>query len=403
MSERTIGSVAAPSGLIGGPFGSNLVGDDYAESGIPVIRGSNLFGPYVDGEFVYVSPAKLAADLAQNTARPGDLVFTQRGTLGQLSIVPEGPWNRYVISQSQMRLRVDKSAADPRFVYFACSAQAFRRQIADNAIATGVPHINLSILRRLTIPNLPLRRQRAIAEVLGALDDKIAANARLEAITRTLLCAEFMALGIDDERGGDRQLPLTALVEVNPALPRPAGKAPVYVCMKDLPCGPMTIASWSRREPRGGARFQNGDTLLARITPCLENGKTGYVDFLDPSEIGVGSTEFIVLRARPGVPPSLPFFLAGSARFRDFAIRHMIGTSGRQRLSADALLQLPLSRPSRGGLDRFGELAGPVMNRVKSAVAESRTLAALRDTLMPLLMSGKIRVKEAEEGVQGVV
>lgn len=135
-----------------------------------------MVGPYVGGEFVYVTEEKVAADLSRNTALPGDLVFTQRGTLGQVALVPSHQFGLYVISQSQMRLRVDTELADSRFVCFACMTNDFRRQVSDNAIATGVPHINLGILARLTIPDVPLEQQRAIAELLGSLDDKIASN-----------------------------------------------------------------------------------------------------------------------------------------------------------------------------------------------------------------------------------
>src|SRR5699024_9925153 len=128
---------------------------DYVDSGIPVIRGQNLAGRWIAGEFVFVSQEK-AAKLRTNTARPGDIVFTQRGTLGQVSLVPADPFPLYVISQSQMKLTVDPAKADSSYVYYACTSEDFIRQIYDNAVAAGVPHINLGTLRGLRIPLPPL-------------------------------------------------------------------------------------------------------------------------------------------------------------------------------------------------------------------------------------------------------
>src|SRR4029079_15299732 len=108
--------------------------------------GGNLAGrgAFDASAFVYVTAAK-AASLARNQARPGAVAFTQRGTLGQVGIVPGGH-DRYVISQSQMRLRVDPAKADPRFVYYQFRSPAMVGTIRNNAITTGVPNINLGIL-----------------------------------------------------------------------------------------------------------------------------------------------------------------------------------------------------------------------------------------------------------------
>lgn len=163
-----LADVAAPRGLVGGPFGSSLVGKDYVDEGVPIIRGSNLgSGKWVGGEFAFVTREKFERDLARNAAVPGDLVFTQRGTLGQVSLVPAGLADEFVVSQSQMRLRVDTDRYDPHYVYYACEDPGFIRVLSDRAIRTGVPHINLGILAELTIPSRAIDEQRAIAEVLG--------------------------------------------------------------------------------------------------------------------------------------------------------------------------------------------------------------------------------------------
>lgn len=114
----------------------------------------------------------------------------------------------------------------------------------------------------------------------------------------------------------------------------------------------------------------------------------GFIDFLEWDGVGVGSREFIVMRSRPGIPITFPYFLARTQRFRDFAIKRVVRTSGRQRLAARDLAVYALGRPGAGELQAFGGLAGSILGRVKAAVDESGLLAQTRDELLPLLISG---------------
>jgi len=163
-----------PYAIAGGPFGSDLTRADYVESpGVPVIRGTNLGGDtglFVDDGFVYVTDQK-AVTLERNLARPGDLVFTQRGTLGQVAIIPTAArFPKYVVSQSQMKVSVDPTRADAAFVWHSFRSPDAQRQLLRQTLATGVPHINLGILRRQTLPLPPLPEQRRIAALLDKAD-----------------------------------------------------------------------------------------------------------------------------------------------------------------------------------------------------------------------------------------
>ena len=171
--------IAEARGLVGGPFGSKLGRKDYVSAGVPVIRGANMTkGRYVDlSDCVYVTAEKVMSDLAGNTAESSDLIVTQRGTLGQVCMMPEGA--EAVVSQSQMRMRVNRTISDPLFVLYAMRCDDFQTQIRANAISAGVPHINLGLLSGFRIPLPALPVQRRIAAVLGALDDLIEANERL--------------------------------------------------------------------------------------------------------------------------------------------------------------------------------------------------------------------------------
>jgi len=183
--------------IVGGPFGSNLVSGDYTDAGVPVIRGQNMGeGRWVSGPFAFVSEEK-AESLRANLARPGDIVFTQRGTLGQVALVPDAPWDRYVVSQSQMKATVNPDLADPLFVYYYFTNPAEQHYIIANAIQTGVPHSNLGQLRAHPMRVPSLCEQRAIADVLGALDDKIEQNRRTAQALERLARAIFRAWFVD--------------------------------------------------------------------------------------------------------------------------------------------------------------------------------------------------------------
>ena len=261
------------------------------------------------------------------------------------------------------------------------------------------PFISQQDARSVPISLPPLDEQRAVAQVLGALDDKIAVNDHLGGKYEALLRLYFADLRMDTEPSTSEVL-VSELIELNPRTAISTGGDAAYLDMGALPTSSARVTSWSRRPPKSGARFRNGDTVMARITPCLENGKVAFVDFLDDGEVGVGSTEFIVLRARPGVPTHLPYFLARSPRFRAHAIQNMSGSSGRQRVGANSLAPFPLSPPDASRLERFGESAAAAFAHMKSLDTESRYLRELRDTLLPRLMSGEVRVREAEELVE---
>ena len=179
--------------IVGGPFGSDLVSADYAAMGVPVIRGQNMAAGVVSGDFVFVSPQK-AKLLSANLAHPGDLVFTQRGTLGQVAIVPDDRHECYLVSQSQMKVSLNRTRHDPCFVHQYFASRAGQKQIALSAIQTGVPHTNLGILRAYRFPAPPLPEQRAIASALSDVDALLGGLDRLIAKKRDLKQAAMQQL-----------------------------------------------------------------------------------------------------------------------------------------------------------------------------------------------------------------
>jgi len=380
---------------------------------------------WVGGEFVFVSAEK-ADSLSPNKARPGDLVFTQRGTLGQVAIVPASPYSEYIVSQSQMKMTPDVSKADVNFLYYAFRSPKQLDYIENTAIQTGVPHTNLGILRKTPIDLPSLVTQRQIAAVLGALDDRIAllreTNATLEAIAQALFKSWFVDFdpvrarqqglapegmdeatatlfpdGFEESELGLvpkewRLIPLSEAFEINPSRKLKRGETAPYLDMASVSTQGHIVGAPIEREFGSGTKFVNGDTLLARITPCLENGKTAYVDCLPDGQTGWGSTEFVVLRPQPPLPSYYAYLLCRHGAFRDFAIQSMSGTSGRQRIQNDVLGRYPIAVPPPALADAFGQVVSGLQSTIAANHATAQTLATLRDTLLPRLISGQLRL-----------
>ncbi|WP_066718932.1 restriction endonuclease subunit S [Clostridium sp. Marseille-P299] len=142
------------------------------------------------------------------------------------------------------------------------------------------------------------------------------------------------------------RMKLSDFCEINPRLTLKKGQLAKKIAMTDLPIFGKSIKSYSIEKYNGGTKFQNGDTLMARITPCLENGKGGYVDILDEGEVGFGSTEYIVFRGKLGVSDSqFLYYFINTHEFRDIAIKSMTGTSGRQRVQTDLIANMEFDFP----------------------------------------------------------
>lgn len=143
------------------------------------------------------------------------------------------------------------------------------------------------------------------------------------------------------------QMRAADFIEFNPRLSIKKGAVAIKIAMDKLKPFTKKIPETEKAEFGGGSKFCNGDTIMARITPCLENGKTAFVDILEDNEIAFGSTEFIVMRAREGISdPQFVYYLATSPMFRNVAIKSMVGSSGRQRVQQSVLDELELTVPS---------------------------------------------------------
>ena len=139
---------------------------------------------------------------------------------------------------------------------------------------------------------------------------------------------------------------LSEIVDFNPRESLQKGIIAKKIGMDKLQPFCRDIMSYENETFTSGAKFRNGDTIMARITPCLENGKIAKVDILDEDEIGFGSTEYIVFRAKEGIDADYLYYLVCSSIVREPAIKSMVGSSGRQRVQTDVLRNLDIKVPS---------------------------------------------------------
>jgi type I restriction enzyme, S subunit len=313
---------------------------------------------------------------------------------------------------------VSPKCIDPKYLYYSLTTKTvteYLSGIADTQTST-FPAINPDVVEDLEIACPPLPEQSRIASILSSLDDKIELNrkinANLERIASALFKRWFVDFEFPNEQGkpyrtsggrmveselgeipeGWRVGSLKDICNLNPIYKLQKDATAKYVEMKDLPEVGSGIKGYIERRFTAGSKFSKFDTLLARITPCLENGKTGFVDFLEIGEVGWGSTEFIVMHPILKEFAEYLYVLSRSNDFRDYAIQSMSGSSGRQRVQADRLLNFGRVIPSGTVIDGYHEIVCLLFEKMRLNNIQVTALTEMRNSLLPRLMSGRIRV-----------
>jgi len=381
-----LGSVLSDIAM--GPFGSNLKVENFQEHGVPVIRGKNLSGFYVSDEnLVFVSPEK-AAELSRSLARPGEIVVTHRGTLGQVSLIPaNGKYPAYLVSQSQMRLAVDPRLADARFITYWMRSRLGQLTLSAFATQTGVPAIAQPTTSLSAYPiSLPsLSSQSAIASVLGSLDDKIAAN--IEAV-RTIDCLRN-TLWHRNLEDGTTAAPLSSLasfVNGGAFTKEATGTGRVVVCIAEMNSGignntvrnELNVPETQVVRP-GELLFSWSGTLMTKRWPYDEAIVNQHIFKVIPDH------GFPLAFLDSAIEQQLHFFrmiAAGKAT----TMGHI------KRSDLDAKVQIPVQFRQEDL-----RLAESLWANASALEKENIALAKTRDELLPLLMNGKISVREAEQ------
>ncbi|MDC1522893.1 restriction endonuclease subunit S, partial [Flavobacteriaceae bacterium] len=281
-----------------GPFGSNLKRDMFTKEGVPIIKGGNLSGMYVGGDFTFVSEEK-ATSLRKAVAYPNDIIITHRGTIGQVSLVPQNKYKRYVTSQSQLRFSPDPQKLDYKYILYFLRSRVGQYELLKSSSQVGVPAIATPTksIKEINLFLSSLQEQKAIAKVLTAFDDKIellqAQNKTLETMAQTIFKEWFGKYQIGDElHEGWRVTNINEFIESS--IGGDYGKETTEedyteetICLRgtDLPDmktgtpekAPIRFLKASKLER---CKVENGD-IVVEISGGTENQSTGRVMYIN--------------------------------------------------------------------------------------------------------------------------
>ncbi len=369
-----------------GPFGSNIKADNFVESGVPVIRGKNLnYHRYVDGDFVFLSDEK-ADQLKSSNCFPGDIVFTHRGTIGQVGLIPEGKYPRYVVSQSGMKLSAKKNILDNIFLFYFFKSNIGQHELLKNESQVGVPAISspLTSLKSVNIFLPPHTEQKAIASVLSSLDDKInllhRQNKTLEAIAETLFRQWF----VEEAKGDWEEGVLGDVIEIFDHLRIPLSKM-------------------ERDKKKDGQLYPYYGAAKAMdyINDFIFDG-----DYILLGEDGTVSTDegYPVLQYATGKfwvnnhthvikakPPYNNFFLWNYLSKKN--IDEIITGAVQPKINQGNLKALDFPKFPEDFVIKFNEQTESLFKKINQNYAQICTLEKVRDTLLPKLINGEVRVE----------
>ena len=404
------------------------IGDGYratnaelASTGLPFARAGNIGNGFWFSGVDYV-PEDTAAGLGRKVSRPGDVVFTSKGTVGRCAFVkPDTP--RFVYSPQLCYWRsLDKDLIDPRFLYYWMASHEFRAQVYSVAGQTDMAeYVSLRDQRRMHVTAPSVSEQRAIAHVLGSLDDKIELNRRmnrtLEAMARALFTSWFVDFEPVRAKQEDRDTDLPSEVAVlfpDHLVDSASGRTPAtwrigtladvaalqqaaveptdlpddtrYIGLEHMPRRSIALDDWAAVGSVSSRKsaFKKGDILFGKLNPHFH--KVGSA----PAS-GVCSTDILVLRAKALELSAFGLFCVSSPAFVAYTSRTAKGTT-MPRTSWKTMKDYRLCLPSDRIARAFDDAVQPMLDRIVNNVHESHTLAAVRDHLLPKLLSGQRQV-----------
>jgi type I restriction enzyme S subunit len=384
--ETTLGEVAK---VQTGPFGSQLHNSDYVDAGTPMITVEHI----VNDKIYHAPniPKVKKADkerLSKYILREGDIVFSRVGSVDRSAFVSSNE-DGWMFSGRLLRVRSNKELISSHYLHYYLTTKSTKKYIIKIAVGATMPSINTSILSGISVRFPPLPQQKAIAKILSAFNDKIELlreqNKTLEETAQTIF-KEWFEGGL-----GGKKVNISEIIIFNPIEKINRKAKYLFFDMKSLSTNSMVMSEGIFKQSNSGTSFRVGDTLFAKITPCLENGKTAYVLDLKGEKVARGSTEFIVMRGKVEGSKYLNYCLSRSPKFREYAIKSMTGTSGRQRVPV-ARLKTYQIQVKRENIYLFDDLVATFFEKIKNNSQQIELLSKTRNTLLPKLMKGDIRV-----------
>jgi type I restriction enzyme S subunit len=418
----TVDDIKSPekSSCVAGPFGSNISSKYFVDSGVPIIRGGNLrddLTRFVPKGFAFVSEEQAIKYKAQHV-HAGDLVFTCWGTIGQVGLIPKnGPFNEYIISNKQLKLRPNLDLSDPEYLFFYFAGPKMVQHILGKAIGAAVPGINLGILKALPVVLPPLPVQRRIAGILSAYDDLI------ENCQQRIENLESMARALYREWFVDFRFPGYETVA---RVPSPLGKIPKGWEVKEMQEVAEVVDCLHSKKP---SECVDGAGVLLQLNNIGEGGKldmrekfrisakdydlwTSRIE-LRPGDCvitNVGRVAAVAqisdgLRAAPGrnmtavrvrpgklTPTFLIEYLLSAHMESEVAKKKDLGTI-MDSLNVKGIIRLHVPCPPLAAMEQFEASARPIRRRIELLIEQIQNLRRTRDLLLPRLLSGQIDVE----------
>jgi restriction endonuclease S subunit len=383
-----------------GPFGSSIKVSTFVSDGIPVISGQHLRGSRLqDIDYKFVTEAH-ADQLAKANVQRGDVILTHAGNIGQVAYIPNSSqFPRYVISQRQFYIRCDPSKLMPEFLVYYFESHEGRHRLLANANQTGVPSLSqpVTYIRKVEIPLPPVKEQRAIAGVLGALDDKIESNSRIVRTAREFIDVLFRAAFSN----GEINVQVSSLAEVIDCLhtkkPDQALEGKQLLQLSNISDDgflilgnhyPISLDDYNKWT--ANIEANEGDLILTNV------GRVGALARVPKGVKAALGRNMTAIRARKPSDALFIFAALNNAEVRS-GMKSLIDVGTiMDALNVHAIRRILLPDSTALQRDRFATDISDLVDRAEVAVKESGGLKVLRDVLLPELLTGQLRVKDAE-------
>lgn len=315
----------------------------------------------------------------------GDVIIVARGVggTGDVKIAKE---NCYLTNLS-IHVKLDCNICLPEYFYYRFLLSNLK--YLDSGSAQS--QITIDDLKRLTLALPPLAQQYKAVNILRSFDNKIELNNQINHNLEEQAQIVFDRIFNSDLTNNCL---LSSIVDINPKRTLRKNEVARCIDMTYLNTAGSFPSGWEFKPYSGGMKFINGDTLMARITPCLENGKVAYINFLDKEETAFGSTEYIVFHAKEGYPNEMFYFLTRNKAFIEFATKNMNGSSGRQRVSGETIGNYIIPVLSEDDINELKTVCESTMKEILKNNLESRVLSEMRNTILPKLMSGELKIND---------
>lgn len=374
-----------------GPFGSNIKVSCFVDSGVPVLNGSNLEGfSLSEKAFRFVTKEK-ADSLNKANAHRGDIVITHRGTLGQIVFIPQDSrYDRYVISQSQFRVRCNDKVL-PEYLVYYFHTPIGQHKLLSNASQVGVPALARpsSTFQQIEVELPELSIQKRVVEIITTIQKKIENNQELNDNLADLLQTIYQERFVNDilavnqgvlsdicsysrDKVAVSELNIRTYFSTENMLSGKAGSTEAT----SLPTTSQTIAC------------HKGDTLISNIRPYFK--KIVYCE----DKCGCSTDVLCFTPSQPRYSAYL-FSTLYADKFFAFMVAGSKGTK-MPRGDKQQIMTYPVVLPSEEELAGFNTIASPLLEQIYSNRAENKRLSILRDTLLPKLMSGEIDVSAVQ-------